>query len=174
MGEDKDCDLGLGVRKEHDKLIPDSHPSRYLAARTGDDEMPLRLPAIRFEGHVLCCDTSKLELRGVMLRIMKAFISRRGRLSPAALRRLVKSTAAATSAAGLDEEVRRVVGRLRVLCEASFGRTHPQLCWFPQKSKSSPWLLLQLRESYVLAHTHERGRVANLFHRHQFHYEPTM
>ena len=162
------------MHEEHDKI--DSHPARYFSVRfgqAGNEQMPLRLPAIHLDGHMLCCDTVKLELRGLLLSIMTEFIARRGRLPHTVLLQLVKRSLT-TGSDGLGREVSRAMTRLRSLCESNFASTHPQLCWLPNRGSSSVWLLLHLKESYVLTHTHERGRVANLFHRHEFHYEPMM
>ena len=157
--------------EEREKIVQDSHPARYFAAQMRREQMPLRLPVIRIEGQALCCDMVRLELQGLPWRIMKEFVLRRGRLSHAVLLQLVERLAT-PAGSDMDRQAIKAITNLRLLCESSFANTYPQLRWLPSKGRSNTWLLLRLKESYVLAHMHERGRVANLFHRHKFYYDP--
>ena len=162
------------MHEKLEKAAQDSHPVRYFVAQRGCEQMPLRLPVIRVEGNILHCDTSKLELQGLPLRVMREFILRRGRLPHVVLRQLVKHFAMPDSVTDgkADKKASEVIGSLCSLCESSFASTHPQLHWLPNRGRNDVWLLLRLKESYVLAHMHERGRIANLFHRHKFNYAP--
>lgn len=155
----------------------ESHPARYFVAQRGCEQMPLRLPTIHLDGNILHCDTSTLELQGLALRVMREFILRSGRLPHVVLLQLVKRSAMPDIVTddSADRQATEVISYLRSRCAASFSCTHPHLCWLPSrasKGENYTWLLAHLKEGYVLAHMHERGRIANLFHRHEFNYAP--
>lgn len=157
--------------KEH------AHPASCLVEQRHSAPIPLGLPIVSMEGQRLCCDKVHLELRGLDFLIIDELIMRRGRLLHVRLLQLIAQERERRGQRSLRQVVLArhaytVIRKLRELCAERFAATHPQIHWLPNKGRSDAWLLLRLKEKHVLAHMDASRRVADLFHRHQFHYDP--